>query len=248
MAAGGEAHGPLHQFEITRLVPLDLGGVDISFTNSALWMVIIVAVSTLFFVIATSRAAIVPGRLQSIAELSYEFVAGLLRDNAGKEGMKYFPFVFTIFIFVLMANMLGMVPYSFTVTSHLAVTATMSLIIILGITVLGLVKHGFGFFHVFLPSGVPMWLAPLLIVIEVISYLTRPVSLSVRLFANMMAGHTTLKVFAGFVVALGVYAGWLPLFFVVALTGLEVLIAFLQAYIFTILTCIYLNDAFHPHH
>lgn len=247
MAAGGEAHGPLHQFEIQRLIPLEVGGIDISFTNSALWMVIIVAVATVFFLTATARAALVPGRLQSVAELSYEFVAGLLRDNAGKEGMKYFPFIFTIFIFVLLANMLGMVPYSFTVTSHLAVTATMSLIIILGITVLGLVKHGFGFFHVFLPSGVPLWLAPLLIVIEVISYLTRPVSLAVRLFANMMAGHTTLKVFAGFVVALGV-AGVIPLLFVVALTALEVLIAFLQAYIFTILTCIYLHDAFHPHH
>lgn len=247
MAAGGEAHGPLHQFEIQRLIPLEVGGIDISFTNSALWMVIIVALATVFFLTATARAALVPGRLQSVAELSYEFVAGLLRDNAGKEGMKYFPFIFTIFIFVLLANMLGMVPYSFTVTSHLAVTATMSLIIILGITVLGLVKHGFGFFHVFLPSGVPLWLAPLLIVIEVISYLTRPVSLAVRLFANMMAGHTTLKVFAGFVVALGV-AGVVPLLFVVALTALEVLIAFLQAYIFTILTCIYLNDAFHPHH
>jgi len=247
MAAGGEAHGPLHQFEIQRLIPLEVGGIDISFTNSALWMVIIVALATVFFLTATARAALVPGRLQSVAELSYEFVAGLLRDNAGKEGMKYFPFIFTIFIFVLLANMLGMVPYSFTVTSHLAVTATMSLIIILGITVLGLVKHGFGFFHVFLPSGVPLWLAPLLIVIEVISYLTRPVSLAVRLFANMMAGHTTLKVFAGFVVALGV-AGVVPLLFVVALTALEVLIAFLQAYIFTILTCIYLHDAFHPHH
>lgn len=247
MAAGGEAHGPLHQFEIQRLIPLEVGGIDISFTNSALWMVIIVALATVFFLTATARAALVPGRLQSVAELSYEFVAGLLRDNAGKEGMKYFPFIFTIFIFVLLANMLGMVPYSFTVTSHLAVTATMSMIIILGITVLGLVKHGFGFFHVFLPSGVPLWLAPLLIVIEVISYLTRPVSLAVRLFANMMAGHTTLKVFAGFVVALGV-AGVVPLLFVVALTALEVLIAFLQAYIFTILTCIYLHDAFHPHH
>ncbi|MCF4165137.1 F0F1 ATP synthase subunit A [Zavarzinia compransoris] len=247
MAAGGEAHGPLHQFEITRLIPIEVGGVDLSFTNSALWMVIIVAVSTLFFLAATSKASLVPGRLQSVAEISYEFVANLLKDNTGTQGMKYFPFVFTIFIFVLGANMLGMVPYSFTVTSHLAVTATMSLVIIIGITVIGLIKHGFGFFHVFLPSGVPMWLAPLLIVIEVISYLTRPVSLSVRLFANMMAGHTTLKVFAGFVVALGL-AGVVPLFFVVALTALEILIAFLQAYIFTILTCIYLNDAFHPHH
>lgn len=247
MAAGGEAHGPLHQFEIVRLVDLNLGGVDVSFTNSALWMVIAIVLVTGFMVLATARASIVPGRLQSVAELSYEFIANLIKDTAGKEGLKYFPFIFTIFIFVLAANMLGMVPYSFTVTSHLAVTATMALIIIVAITALGLIKHGFGFFHVFLPSGVPMWLAPLLVFIEVLSYLTRPVSLSVRLFANMMAGHTTLKVFAGFVVALGL-AGIAPLAFVVALTALEVLIAFLQAYIFTILTCVYLNDAFHPHH
>ena len=247
MAAGGEAHGPLHQFEIERLVDLNLGGIDISFTNSALWMVIAVVLVTGFMMLATSRAAIVPGRLQSVAEISYEFIANLIKDTAGTQGLKYFPFIFTIFVFVLAANMLGMVPYSFTFTSHLAVTATMALVIIVAITVLGFVKHGFGFLHVFLPSGVPLWLAPLLIFIEVLSYLTRPVSLSVRLFANMMAGHTTLKVFAGFVVALGLF-GVAPLVFVVALTALEVLIAFLQAYIFTILTCIYLNDALHPHH
>ena len=247
MAAGGEAHGPLHQFEIERLVDLNIGGVDISFTNSALWMVIAVVLVTGFMMLATSRAAIVPGRLQSVAEISYEFIANLIKDTAGTQGLKYFPFIFTIFVFVLAANMLGMVPYSFTFTSHLAVTATMALVIIVAITVLGFVKHGFGFLHVFLPSGVPLWLAPLLIFIEVLSYLTRPVSLSVRLFANMMAGHTTLKVFAGFVVALGLF-GVAPLVFVVALTALEVLIAFLQAYIFTILTCIYLNDALHPHH
>ncbi len=248
MAAGGEAHNPLEQFEIHRLVDLQLGGIDISFTNSALWTGIVVLIATGFLVLATSRAALVPGRLQSVAEMMYEFVANLLKENTGTQGMKYFPLVFSLFVFVLMANMIGMVPYAFTVTSHLAVTATMALVIIVAITLLGLIKHGTGFFHLFLPSGVPLWLAPLLIPIEVISYLTRPVSLSVRLFANMMAGHTTLKVFGGFVVALGIVGGILPMAMIVALTALEFLVAFLQAYIFTILTCIYLNDALHPHH
>ncbi|MFA5122570.1 F0F1 ATP synthase subunit A [Zavarzinia sp.] len=248
MAAGGEAHNPLEQFEIHRLIDLQIGGIDISFTNSALWTGIVVLVATGFLMLATSRAALVPGRLQSVAEMTYEFVANLLKENTGTQGMKYFPLVFSLFVFVLMANMIGMVPYAFTVTSHLAVTATMALIIIVAITLLGLIKHGTGFFHLFLPSGVPLWLAPLLIPIEVISYLTRPVSLSVRLFANMMAGHTTLKVFGGFVVALGVVGGILPMAMIVALTALEFLVAFLQAYIFTILTCIYLNDALHPHH
>ncbi len=247
MAAGAEGHSPLHQFEITRLVPMDIAGVDVSFTNAALWMVISVVAVSALMMIATARGALVPGRVQSVAELAYEFVTGMLRDICGTQGLKYFPFVFTIFLFVLTANLLGLLPYSFTVTSHLAVTATMALVIIVAVTLLGLAKNGFGFFHLFLPSGVPLWLAPLLIVIEVISYLTRPVSLSVRLFANMMAGHTTLKVFGGFVVALG-FLGIAPLVFVVALTGLEFLVAFLQAYIFTILTCIYLNDALHPHH
>jgi F-type H+-transporting ATPase subunit a len=193
-------------------------------------------------------AAIVPGRWQSIAELAYEFIANTVRENAGREGMRYFPFIFTLFMFILFANLLGMIPFSFTVTSHIIVTFALALVVFVGVTVIGFIRHGAGFLKLFVPSGIPLALLPLLVVIEVLSYFIRPVSLSVRLFANMMAGHTMLKVFGGFVVALGVLAGWLPLVFVVALTGLEIGIAMLQAYVFTVLTCIYLNDALHLHH
>jgi F-type H+-transporting ATPase subunit a len=199
-------------------------------------------------VFAMRRRALVPSRSQSVAELSYEFVANMVRDNVGTDGMKYFPFVFTLFMFVLTLNMLGMLPYSFTVTSHIIVTFALASFIFLGVTLLGFVKHGAKFLKFFVPSGVPFVMLPLLVVIEVISYLTRPVSLSVRLFANMMAGHTMLKVFGAFVVALGLLGGWAALAFMVAFTGLEVLVAFLQAYVFAILTCIYLNDALHMHH
>ena len=195
-----------------------------------------------------SGRALVPGRLQSVAELAYEFVANMVRENVGSAGQRYFPFIFTLFMFVLASNMLGMVPYSFTVTSHIVVTFALATVVFLGVTVIGFAKHGAGFLKFFVPSGVPVALLPLLVVIEVISYLTRPVSLSVRLFANMMAGHTMLKVFAGFVIGLGVIGGWAPLAFMVAFTGLELLVAFLQAYVFAILTCIYLNDALHMHH
>jgi F-type H+-transporting ATPase subunit a len=191
--------------------------------------------------------ALVPGRWQSMAELSYEFVGNLLRDTVGSEGRKYFPFVFTLFMFILCGNMLGMIPYSFTFTSHIIVTFAMAIVVFVGVTVLGFVKHGFHFFSFFVPPGVSVVLWPLMIPIEIISYLSRPISLAVRLFANLTAGHTMLKVFAGFVVSLGVLGGWLPLAFVVALTGLELLIAFLQAYVFTILTCFYINDALHMH-
>jgi F-type H+-transporting ATPase subunit a len=182
-----------------------------------------------------------------VAELAYEFVANMVRENVGTAGQAYFPFIFTLFMFVLASNMLGMVPYSFTVTSHIIVTFALATVVFLGVTVIGFIKHGAGFLKFFVPSGVPVALLPLLVVIEVISYLTRPVSLSVRLFANMMAGHTMLKVFAGFVIGLGVIGGWAPLAFMVAFTGLELLVAFLQAYVFAILTCIYLNDALHMH-
>jgi F-type H+-transporting ATPase subunit a len=192
--------------------------------------------------------SLVPTRLQSMAELSYEFIANMIRDNVGRAGMKYFPFIFSLFLFILFGNLLGMIPYAFTFTSHIIVTFTMAFVVFLGVTVIGFVRHGVGFLKLFVPSGVPIFLLPLMVVIEVLSYLTRPISLSVRLFANMMAGHTMLKVFGGFVVALGILAGWAPLAFIVALTGLEVGIAFLQAYVFTILTCIYLNDAVNMHH
>ena len=193
------------------------------------------------------RSAIVPGRLQVAVELCYEFIAGLLRDTVGSEGRKYFPIVFTLFMFVLLGNLLGMVPYSFTFTSHIVVTFAMAIVIFIFVTILGFVKHGMHFFSFFAPPGTPVVMLPLLVPIEVISYLSRPISLSVRLFANMLAGHTLIKVIAGFIPALGVIFGVLPLALVVALTGLEILIAFLQAYVFAILTCLYINDAIHLH-
>jgi F-type H+-transporting ATPase subunit a len=237
----------MHQFEIKRLVPLEIFGFDASFTNSALFMSIAAVLITLFMVFAMRKGALVPGRLQSVAELSYEFVANMVRDNVGTSGMKYFPFIFTLFMFVLALNMLGMVPYSFTVTSHIIVTFALAAFIFVGVTLIGFWKHGIGFLKFFVPSGVPFLMLPLLVVIEVISYLTRPLSLSVRLFANMMAGHTMLKVFGSFVAALGLLGGWAVLGLMVAFTGLELLVAFLQAYVFAILTCIYLNDALHMH-
>ena len=246
--AEGGLPNPMHQFEIKRLIDFELFGIDASFTNSALFMVIAAAVITLFTLYAMRRRALVPTRMQSVAELSYEFVANMVRDNVGTDGMKYFPFIFTLFMFVLALNMLGMLPYSFTVTSHIIVTFALAAFVFLGVTAIGFIKHGVKFLKFFVPSGVPAVMLPLLVVIEVISYLTRPLSLSVRLFANMMAGHTMLKVFGAFVVALGVIGGIAPLAFMVAFTGLEILVAFLQAYVFAILTSIYLNDALHMHH
>lgn len=237
---------PLKQFEINPIIPLQIGGVDVSFTNSSLYMVIAVVLCAGFVILGMRRGAIVPGRMQCAVELSYEFIANLLRDTVGSEGRAYFPFIFTIFMFVLIGNLLGMTPYSFTFTSHIIVTFAIAIVIFIGVTVLGFVKHGFHFFSFFVPPGTPLPLYPLLIPIEIISYLSRPISLSVRLFANMLAGHTLLKVIAGFVGLLGAF-GILPFAFVVALTGLEVLIAFLQAYVFAILTCLYINDALHLH-
>jgi F-type H+-transporting ATPase subunit a len=246
---------PIHQFIIERKVNLHLGNLDISFTNSSLWMMITLLVITLVMVVFMRPAAMVPGRLQSLAELSYSFIANLVRDNVGKAGMAYFPFIFSLFMFILVANLLGMIPYSFTVTSHIIVTFAMAFVVFIGVTIIGLVRHGGHFFSYFVPHGAPGWLLPLIVLIEVISYFVRPISLSVRLFANMLAGHTMMKVFAGFIVLLsaglgaaGLLIGILPLLFVVALTGLEILVAVLQAYVFTILACIYLNDAIHLHH
>ena len=247
-AAAGGMPNPMHQFEIKRLIPFEWFGLDASFTNSALFMVIAAAVITLFTLYAMRDRSLVPSRLQSVAELSYEFIASMVRDNVGTAGMRYFPFVFTLFMFVLTLNMLGMLPYSFTVTSHIIVTFVLAAFIFLAVTAIGFWKHGIKFLKFCVPSGVPVVMLPLLVVIEVISYLTRPISLSVRLFANMMAGHTMLKVFGAFVVALGLLGGWAALAFMVAFTGLEILVAFLQAYVFAILTCIYLNDALHMHH
>ncbi len=239
-------HSPLEQFTIKPLAPIEIGGYDVSFTNSSLFMVFTIILATVFLAGGMRRRAMVPGRWQSMAELSYEFIANMVRDNVGSEGRRFFPFVFTLFMFILFGNMLGMLPYGFTFTSHIIVTFTLALVVFVGVTVLGFVKHGIGFLKFFAPSGVPIFIMPLLIPIEIISYLSRPISLSVRLFANMLAGHTLLKVFGGFVIALGV-AGVVPFAFLVALMGLELLIAFLQAYVFAILTCLYINDALHLH-
>ena len=242
-------HGPMEQFEIHRYLKLDLFGLDASFTNSSLFMVIAFFVIIGFLTYAMNSRSLVPGRMQSVAELAYEFVANMVYENTGKDGMKYFPFVFSLFIFVLVLNMLGMIPYSFTVTSHIAVTFALAALVFVVVTGIGFARHGLGFLKLFKPEGLPVALVPIIVPIELISYLIRPISLSVRLFANMMAGHTLLKVFAGFVVSLGV-AGVVPLIATVAFTGLEFLVAFLQAMIFAVLTSIYLNDAInmHDHH
>ena len=238
----------MEQFQIKRIIPLELFGWDVSFTNSSLFMVIAMAIIPLFYLVAMNRRALVPGRLQSTAELSYEYVANMVRDIVGEGGMKYFPWIFTIFMFILVLNLLGLLPYSFTVTSHIIVTFAFAAMVWLVVTAIGFINHGPGFLKLFVPSGVPWWLLPIIVVIELISYLIRPISHSVRLFANMMAGHAMLKVFAGFVIGLGLLGGWAPLVFLVGFTGLELVVAFLQAFIFTVLTCIYLNDAVNMHH
>ena len=243
-----EKHSPLAQFAIDRLAHFQVGGFDVSFTNSSLFMVIAIALVAALMILGIGGGRMIPGRVQSVAELCYEFVANMLRENVGDEGKPYFPFIFSLFMFILFSNLLGMVPYSFTVTSHIVVTLALALVVFIGVTIIGFVRHGAHFLRFFVPAGVPAPLLVLLVPIEVLSYFIRPVSLSVRLFANMLAGHTMLKVFAGFVVALGVLGGWAPLAFVIALTGLEILIACLQAYVFAILSCLYLNDAIHMHH
>lgn len=242
------AADPMAQFQIKRIVPLELFGHDISFTNSSLFMVLALALISVFMIAAMGGRALVPGRVQSMAESLYEFVEGIVRENLGEEGKKFFPWVFTIFVFILMLNMLGMIPGSFTVTSHIIVTFALAAMVWIVATVVGFVRHGTGYLKLFVPDGVPIWLMPLIVPIELVSYLIRPISLSVRLFANMMAGHTMLKVFAGFAVSLPFVVKALPVLFNVAFIGLEFLVSFLQAFIFTVLTCIYLNDAVNMHH
>jgi len=240
---------PMHQFNVYRIGPeISFGNVDISFTNASLFMMISALTIISVFFVGTRRKAIVPTKIQLLTELSYTLVSKMISDTAGSKAKPYYPFVFSLFMFVLFCNMLGMLPYSFTVTSHIIVTFALAAVIFIGVTIIGFVNHGVGYLKLFIPSGVPLFLLPLIVIIEIISYLSRPVSLSVRLFANMMAGHTMLKVFGGFVISLGIIGGWLPLSFTVALTGLEILIAFLQAYVFAILTCIYLNDALNLNH
>jgi F-type H+-transporting ATPase subunit a len=246
---------PIHQFEIKDLWRIgSLAGHQIAFTNSALYMFIIVGAVSALLIGATAPRAVVPGRLQSIAEMSYEFVADTLRSSAGAEGMKFFPFVFTLFMFVLFANLIGLIPYSFTVTSQIIITVTLALLVFFIVVGYGFWRNGLHLFNLFVPKGVPKIILPGIVVIEVLSFLSRPVSHSVRLFANMLAGHITLQVFAGFIIMLagagilGWFGAALPFIMVVLLTALELLVAFLQAYVFAILTCIYLNDAIHPGH
>jgi len=243
------ALNPMHQFEVYKIGPeINLGNINLSFTNSSLFMTIsgILILSLLF--LGTKKKSLIPSKVQLVTEISYVFIAKMINDTAGSNAKSFFPFIFTLFMFVLFCNMVGMLPYSFTVTSHIIVTFVLAAVVFIGVTVIGFIKHGFKYLELFVPKGVPIVLLPLIVVIEIISYLSRPVSLSVRLFANMMAGHTMLKVFGGFVISLGLLGGWLPLSFSVALTGLEILVAFLQAYVFAILTCIYLNDALNLHH
>tara|TARA_B100000674_G_scaffold229510_1_gene188703 strand:+ start:309 stop:1031 length:723 start_codon:yes stop_codon:yes gene_type:complete len=238
--------GPLEQFEIKPLAELSVAGIDISFTNSALWMVIAAVLVTGFMTLSMRRGALVPGRWQGAAEVMYEFVANMLKDNVGSAGRKYFPFVFTLFMFVLFGNLLGMIPHSFTFTSHIAVTFAMALVIFLGVTVIGFMRHGTHYLRMFFPEGAPLATAIILVPIEIISYFSRPFSLAIRLFANMTVGHIMLKVIGGFVGLIGIL-GVLPFAMLTGITVLEFGIAALQAYVYTILTCIYLHDAIHMH-
>lgn len=246
---------PIHQFEIKNLFTIGtFGGHEIAFTNSAAYMVVAVVLTAALMLGGSAGRRLVPNRLQSVAELSYEFIADMLRSTAGEHGMKFFPFVFAIFMFVFVSNMVSIIPYTFTVASHLIVTVALALMVFFTVIVYGFYKNGLKFFKLFVPQGIPIVILPLVMAIEVISFLSRPVSHSVRLFANMLAGHITLKVFASFVTALGglgiagFFGAALPLILAIAITGLEILVGALQAYVFAILTCIYLNDAIHPGH
>ena len=238
----------MEQFEIRKIFQLDLFGHDVSFTNSSLMMIVTLALISGFMIFAMSGRSLVPSRIQSIAEIVYEYIAAMVKENLGEDGMKFFPWVFSIFIFILVLNLIGLIPGNFTVTSHIIVTFALAAMVWIVATLIGFWKHGFGYLKLFCPEGVPFWLMPVIIPIELISYLIRPISHSVRLFANMMAGHTMLEVFAGFAVMLPWWGKIAPAGFMVAFTGLEFLVAFLQALIFTVLTCIYLNDALHMHH
>ncbi|MGJ8527074.1 F0F1 ATP synthase subunit A [Maritalea sp.] len=254
------ANDPIHQFKINDIFSIGgsgeeaSGGLQIAFTNSALFMVITVLIISAFLILSTRGRGLVPGRLQLLSEMLYEFIASMVRTAAGTEGMKFFPFVFSLFMFILVANMLGMVPFFFTITSHIIVTFALAMLVITVVLVYGFMKNGLGFLKLFVPAGVPGYVLPIVIPIEIVSFLSRPISLSVRLFANMLAGHITLKVFAGFIVTLSSFGfvGWLgailPFSMTIALTALEFLVSALQAYVFAVLTSMYLNDAIHPSH
>jgi len=246
---------PIHQFQIIPLLPLGrAGGSHLDFTNSSFYMVLAVGITAALMLGATASRHIVPTRIQSVAELAYEFVADTIRNTIGEGGMRFFPLVFSLFMFILVSNIVGLIPYQFTVMSHIIVTAALALLVFFTVIIYGFWKNGWHFLNLFVPKGIPIYILPLIVFIEVLSFLSRPISHSVRLFANMLAGHITLFVFASFITMLGGLGvlGWfgatLPLALTVALIGLELLVAFLQAYVFTILTCIYLNDALHPGH
>lgn len=241
------AAGPLDQFLIKKIVPIQAFGIDISFTNSSLFMMMTTGIILYIQWSATRGGRVIPTRLQSFFEVSYDFVAAMVRENTGQDGARYFPFIFSLFLFILFGNLWGMIPYSFTFTSHIIVTLTLALIVFIGVTIVGVVKHKWRFFRLFFPEGVPLLVAPVLIPVELIAYFFRPITLSIRLFANMMAGHMVLKLFGGFAVAIGVYGFFAPLAFMIFFTGFEIFVAVLQAYVFTILTCIYLHDALHLH-
>ena len=237
---------PLEQFEIHPIIPIEIGGVDISYTNSSLLMTIIVAAIVAFVMLSTRNASLVPGRLQSAAEMLYEFVADMVDTNAGHGARQFLPFIFTLFIFILFANLFGLIPWSFTVTSHIAVTFALAIVVFIGVTIIGIVKHGTHFLRLFVPHGVPIFLLVLLVPIEILSYLIRPFTLSIRLFANMLAGHTMLAIFGSFAAAIGLLAV-APIAINVGLFGIEFLVAVLQAYVFAVLSCLYLRDAIHLH-
>jgi F-type H+-transporting ATPase subunit a len=250
----GPAIDPIHQFSIHPVVSIQVAGHDVSLTNSGLYMLLAVALTCLLVAIGARGGPGVPGRMQALAEMSYEFIAGMVRSAAGEAGMRFFPFVFAIFFFVLLSNLVGFIPYSFTVTSQIIITAALAVMVFLTVIVIGVAEHGVHFFKIFVPPGVPIYILPLVVAIEIISFLSRPVSHSVRLFANMLAGHITLNVFGAFVVMLlgaGVAVkglAVLPFAMTIGLEALELLVAFLQAYVFAMLTCMYLNDALHPGH
>ena len=244
------AMNPLHQFQVEALKPLSVAGIDISFTNHSFWLLLAVGIVAVLFMAGASRRSMVPGRLQAFVELSFEFIANLTRETAGEKAMKFAPLIFTLFLFISAANLIGMVPTSFTATAQVFTTATLAVSVFALVIIVGLAQHGFKFFGLFYPHGTPVYLAPLIIPLEVISFFARPATLALRLAANMIAGHILLKIFATFIIMLG---GWFvvsaaaPLVVLVAITGLEVFVALLQAYIFTVLTVVYLNDSLHLH-
>jgi F-type H+-transporting ATPase subunit a len=254
VAASGSAINPIEQFSLSEIVQIQIAHHNFSLTNSSLYMIIAVGLTCALMVLGVKTGVAVPGRLQSLAEMAYEFVAGMVRSAAGEHGMQFFPLVFSLFMFILLCNVVGVLPYSFTVTSHIVITAALALLVFFTVIIVGIKENGLHFFKLFVPSGVPIYILPLVVAIEIISFFTRPLSHSVRLFANMLAGHITLNVFGGFVVMLlGASAAFkvlavLPFAMTIGLYALELLVAFLQAYVFTMLTCMYLNDAIHPGH